>query len=72
MHPGEMLGNRLGLVRLNGADKVPDQGQLTEFGLFFQGFLQVVFAEVTQARGIGFAHRGSRFGLAHRKQANAV
>ncbi len=55
MHPVEMLGDSASLVRLNGADEVPDQGQVGQLGLFAQGLLQVVLAKIAQAGGISFA-----------------
>ncbi|MNV74649.1 hypothetical protein D3C71_1678880 [compost metagenome] len=39
MYPVEMLGDGFGLVRLNGADEVPDQGQVAECLLLCQRFL---------------------------------
>ncbi|MNL73468.1 hypothetical protein D3C87_1989300 [compost metagenome] len=57
---------------MNGADEVPDQGQVSQFELFAQGFLQVVLAKVTQAGGICFAQGLGGFGLADREQLDAV
>ena len=72
MHPVEVLGDSASLVRLNGADEVPDQGQVSQFELFAQGFLQVVLAKVAQAGGIGFAQGCGGLGLAHGQQLDAV
>ena len=72
MHPGEVLGDSASLVRLNGADEVPDQGQVGQFELFAQGFLQVVLAKVAQAGGVRFTQGLGGFGLAHGQQLNAV
>ncbi|MNT28238.1 hypothetical protein D3C72_1639090 [compost metagenome] len=68
VHPGEVLGQRLGLVRLDRADEVPDHIQVGEFGLLGQGFLQVVLAEVALAAGAGVAQGIRRLALAHRQQ----
>ncbi|MNT05544.1 hypothetical protein D3C72_1401660 [compost metagenome] len=70
MYPVEMLGDRASLVRLNGADEVPGQGQVGQFGLFIQGFLQVVLANIAHPGGKGFTHGSGGFGLAHRQQAD--
>ena len=57
VHPVEVLGDGLGLVRLDGADEMPGQWQVGEFLLLGQGLLQVVLAEIDDATG---ALRGSR------------
>jgi|GEM_PF-6059977 len=49
---------------------MPDQGQIAQFGLFTEGFLQIVFAEVVQSGGMGLAQIARRFGLAHGQQAD--
>src|SRR5471032_1767847 len=72
VHPVEVLGDSASLVRLNGADEVPDQGQVGQFELFAQCFLQVVLAEIAQPGGIRFAHSLGGLGLAHGQQLNAV
>ncbi|MNN09713.1 hypothetical protein D3C81_1226070 [compost metagenome] len=51
---------------------MPDQGQVSQFKLLAQGFLQVVLAKVAQACGIGFAKGLGGFGLAHGQQLDAV
>jgi twitching motility protein PilT len=51
-------------------DEMPNQWQITQLELFFQGFLQVVFAEIMQAGRIGLANRRCGFGFAHCEQAN--
>nr|AAA25961.1 ORF 5 [Pseudomonas aeruginosa PAO1] len=65
-----MLGDGPRLVRLDGADEVPVQGQVGQFGLLAEGLLQVVFAEVAKAGGVRLAHRGGGLGLAHGEQAD--
>ncbi|MCY1415482.1 hypothetical protein D9M71_309660 [compost metagenome] len=72
MHPVEVLGDSTSLVRLNGADEVPDQGQVGQFELLAQRFLKVVLAKVAQAGGVGFTQVLSGFGLAHSQQLDAV
>ncbi|MNT42628.1 hypothetical protein D3C72_1790570 [compost metagenome] len=51
---------------------MPDQGQVGQFKLLAQGFLQVVLTKVAQARGMGFTQRLGGFGLAHGQQLDAV
>jgi len=67
MHPRKMLGDITRLVRLNGADEVPTQGQVGQFDLFGAGFLQVVLAKVANPGGMGLTQRGGRLGLADRE-----
>src|SRR3990167_6980261 len=71
VHPGKVLGDGLGFVRLDRTDKVPGQRQVAQFGLLFQGFLQVVLTEIAGAGCKGLANRFGRFGFAHREQANS-
>ncbi|MNF90444.1 hypothetical protein D3C84_730090 [compost metagenome] len=68
MYPVKVLGNCTSLVRLNGADEVPGQGQVGQFALFVQGFLQVVLTDIADPGGEGFAHGSGGFGLAHGQQ----
>ncbi|MNF01136.1 hypothetical protein D3C80_2000830 [compost metagenome] len=49
---------------------MPGQGQVGQFALFVQGFLQVVFTDIANPGGKGFTHGGGGFGLAHRQQAD--
>ena len=69
---GSLLGDCAGLVRLNRADEMPGQGEVGETGLFLQGLLQIVLAEIAQAGAIGFANGLGRLGLADRQQADRI
>ena len=51
-----MLGNRRGLVRLNWPYKVPSQMKIFQCGHFLEGFLQVTFAKMHEATGVGDAN----------------
>ena len=51
MHPGELLGDRAGLVGLDRADKVPGQREVGQLGDLIQCLLQVVLAEVALSEG---------------------
>ena len=71
--PVEALGNRSGLVGLNGADEMPDQlGQVGERVLLGQRLLQIVFAEGELTRGGGKTDRLGRLGLADRHQGDGA
>src|SRR5690606_7806105 len=72
VHPGEVLGDGPGLVRLDGPDEVPDQVQVGQLGLLGQGFLQVVLAEVALAGGMCLAYGLRRLGLAHGEQTDCL
>ena len=49
MYPAEMSGDVLCFIRLYGPDKMPAGVDIIECSNFLQGFLQIVFAEITQA-----------------------
>ena len=50
MYPAEVLGNIAGFIALYGANEVPTDGVVLEFRLFGQGLLQIIFADMLDAR----------------------
>ena len=72
MDPGEVLGDRTGLVGLELADEVPFQGQVGQVGLLGEGLLQVVFAEGELTGAMGGANGRGLLFLADRQQPDAA
>ena len=70
MRPIEMGGDFAGLVGLDGPDEMPDEGQIRERLHFAEGFLQVVLADVPDARRRGGADGGGGLGLGGRQHGN--
>ena len=68
MHHVKMGGDIFGFIRLNLTNKMP--GCLGVLGDFWQGVLQVIFAEVALPRIQGGGDGGRRFGFRYRQQMN--
>ncbi len=71
MQPVEILSDRPGLVRLQSADEVPDDGIFYILDLR-QRFLDVIFAKMRKSRGLGLPDGRDGFFLGHGQECDGV